>query len=116
MQISSKKLSNKQEKLIFSRLHFLLAEQKNPNEVAKFLENFLTPTEHLVFAKRLTISYLLEQGMSYAQIKKQLKVSSATISSVADSLEQPQIQQAIKKLKAIDQATIWYKKIKKIWS
>lgn len=116
MQISSKKISTKQEKLIFSRLHFLLAEQKNPNEVSQFLSSFMTETEHLVFAKRLTIAFLLSEGNSYSQIKKELKVSSATISSVADKMEQQSIKAAVKKIKITDQANKWYKKAKKIWS
>lgn len=116
MQISSKKISNQQTVKIFSRLHFLLAEQKNPNEVAEFLSSFLTETEHMVFAKRLTIAYLLNQGKSYSEIKKELKVSSATISSVAEKSAQASIQQAVEKIEITDQANRWFKKTKKIWS
>lgn len=116
MQISSKKLTKKQSQEIFSRLHFLLAQQKNPNEVADFLATFLTETEHLVFAKRLTISYLLSQGKSYTDIKKELQVSSATISSVAQDMKNPSIQKAINTINITRQANDWYKKVKKIWS
>ena len=116
MQTSSKKLSKKQKQEIFSRLHFLLSQQKNPNEVAEFLTSFLTETEHLVFAKRLTISYLLSTGKSYSEIRKELNVSSATISSVAENINNPSIQKAINTINITQKANDWYKKVKKIWS
>jgi len=116
MQVSSQKLTSKQEQIIFERLHFLLAKQNDPNEIATFLSTFLTSTEHLVFAKRLTIFFLLSQGKSYNEIKKELQVSSATISSVAENLKNPNIQKAIKKINIIDQTNKWFKKVAKIWS
>lgn len=116
MQVSSKKISSKQEQQIFERLHFLLAKQSNPNEIAAFLATFLTQTEHLVFAKRLAIFFLLNQGKSYSEIKTELQVSSATISTVAENINNDSIQKAIQKINIIDQTNMWFKKAKKIWS
>ncbi len=75
--------------------------------MSQFLTTFLTPTEKSVFAKRLEILWLLNQGMSYEAISKQLKVSSATISAVAEMKKLKGIQLATKKL----QFAHWYTKL-----
>ena len=54
---------------------------------------------------------MLHQGKSYEKIKKKLKVSSATISSVNKQIEQSGTQLIINKLKINDWASRWAKKI-----
>lgn len=51
--------------------------------VAQFLEEFLSPTEQIMLAKRLSIALLLEKNYDYREISKILRVSTATIGSVA---------------------------------
>jgi len=58
----------------------------------------LSPTERIVFAKRLQIAWLLHQGKSYDVIAKQLNVSSATISSVGANKDAEGMLQAFKAL------------------
>jgi uncharacterized protein YerC len=55
---------------------------KTKNQVSGFINEFFTPTERVVFAKRLTISLLLAKKYRYRDISSILKVSLATIVSV----------------------------------
>ena len=115
MQVSSKSLSKKKEAEVFARLHFLLADARHPDEITQFLSSFLTETEHLVLAKRLTIYYLLDKGQSYTQIKNELQVSSATISTVSENMKNSTIQSVINRIRIIERANNWYQQIKKLW-
>lgn len=95
MQTSSQKLNPQIEADITEQFTTLLADFKHPLLVKQFLADFLTETELSVFAKRLAIVFDLYQGKSYQDIKKELKVSSATISSVAEIKDKKGIKLAI---------------------
>lgn len=98
MQVSTQNLSQADEDILLEQLYTLLADLNSPKEVKLFLTNFMTPTERLVFAKRLAIAWLLEQGKSYDEINQQLRVSSATISSVAEIRQSQGMQLAFRRL------------------
>lgn len=51
--------------------------------VSDFFEEFLTPTERIMFAKRLAIGLLLAKNYDYREISKILRVSTTTISGVS---------------------------------
>lgn len=95
MQTSSKKLPTDKETELFQQLVTLLADLEHPKAMAAFLGTFLTDTERSVLSKRLAIFHLLNQGKSYEEIKAELHVSSATISSMADQSAQPAIVSAL---------------------
>lgn len=82
MQVSKKDVNKKIEEKIFKSLYQVLADLKKPKEVKLFLNDTLSETERTVLAKRLGIAYYLNDNKSYKQIKKDLKVSSATIANV----------------------------------
>lgn len=48
-----------------------------------FLEEFLTPTEQVMLAKRLSVAFLLSKDYNYREISKILRVSTATVGRVA---------------------------------
>ncbi len=98
MQTSSKDLAPNKESELFDQLATLLADLRHPAEVRAFLREFLSETERSVFAKRLAILWELSQGKSYQQIKDQLQVSSATISSVAEFKDSPNLKTSLKKI------------------
>lgn len=98
MQTSAKNLTTAAETDILDQFYALLANLKRRKEVRDFVTSFMTPTERLVFAKRLAIAWLLEQGLSYEEIGHQLNVSSATISSVAEIRQKPAMKLAYEKL------------------
>jgi TrpR-related protein YerC/YecD len=111
MQTSSKKLSRKQQQKITRQFVTLLSDLRHLDECQTFFESFLTKTEQSVFAKRLGIVWMLDQNKSYEEIKKKLKVSSATISSVARQMNEEGSQLMVGKLRVDDWAGRWAQKI-----
>lgn len=87
MQVSKKNVKKQIEVKIFKSLYQVLADLRKPNEIEKFLCDVLSETERTVLAKRLGIAWYLNKGKSYEEIRKVLKVSSATIATVQRSLE-----------------------------
>ena len=90
-----------------------LADLKGPEEVEIFLRDFLNESEFETFVKRLAVAYWLKKGRSYSNINNNLKVSSATIASVHETLNKPGIKLALKKLEAEEWANVWAEKIQK---
>lgn len=58
----------------------------NKEEVRDFFKAVLTSTEMLMLAKRLEIAKMLIHGCSYREIRRETKVSNATINHVQRSL------------------------------
>lgn len=116
MQTSSKKLSKKHQRQITEQFVTLLSDLRHPDECEYFLKSFLTETEQSVFAKRLGIVWMLHQNKSYKEIKKKLKVSSATISSIARQMDEKGTQLIVSKLRVNDWAGRWAKKVMSWWS
>ncbi len=109
--------NNKINKLLKRQIDDLflktILDLKNPVETEDFVNDFLTESERDVLAKRLGVAYWLKKGRSYANIKENLKVSSATISSVQGILKHKGVENALKKMEAEEWASQWTEKIKK---
>lgn len=89
----------------------LLADFKNKQEARVFCQDFLTDSELNTLSNRLEIIKLLNQGVSYAEINKKLKVSSATIASTAQLLEKPGSKLALEKINLDSWAEKMIKKV-----
>jgi len=94
------------------QLFQLIADLKNLSEAKSFLTDFLADSELKTLANRLSIIKLLDEGKSYVEIKKQLKVSSATIASTVELLERKGIELGLRKIKLDAWATNLIEKIK----
>ncbi|HUW21248.1 MAG TPA: YerC/YecD family TrpR-related protein [Candidatus Bathyarchaeia archaeon] len=117
MQVSKKKINKKLEKKIGELFYQTIADIKNPQEVEVFLKDLLTETEISVVTKRLGTAYLLNKGKNYREIKDTLKISSATISVVADQIKKGRgFKIGLKKIEADEWADRWTRKIKKMLS
>ena len=81
-QVSKYPLSKETYDRIFEIFLKTLINIKDKEEGNSLISDFFTPTERIMFAKRLGIALLLEKGYDYQIIKSSLKVSSATIASV----------------------------------
>ncbi len=114
MQVSKQKLNKNVEKQIFTILNQLVADIKSPDEAEKFFKDILSVTEYEVIAKRVAIAIFLDKGRSYENIKNTLKVSSATIASVQESMGRPGLQMSLQKIKAEEWADQWAGKISSI--
>lgn len=100
MQVSSRRLNRTIESQIYKMLFGLMADIKDPREVKTVMDDLLTSSELTAMAKRLAIAVYLDKGRSYEDIKNHLKVSSATIASVAEQMGNPGVQSALNRIKA----------------
>ena len=114
MRVSSKKVNKALAKQLGTSFAQLVADTKTLEEADEFLKDFFTKTEYETFTKRLAIAYYLRNGRSYENIKTNIKVSSATISSVSDMMEEKGFKNALEKVGVDQWAEQWAEKIKKI--
>lgn len=61
----------------------VISRLKSKKEVSEFFSEFLTPTEQIILAKRLSIGFLIENNYNYYDICNVLKVSKCTVGSVS---------------------------------
>lgn len=113
MRISGIKLNESLRKQLIATLAQTLVDIKNPGEAEVFLADFFNQSELETYAKRLAIAYWLKKGRSYSNIKNNLKVSSATIAVVQETMTKPGIALTLKKIEADEWANQWTEKIKK---
>ena len=81
-QISKYPISKKVEERIFEIFFKTIVNLKSFSDVSDFLEDFLTPTEKMMLAKRLAVALLLPKGYDYREIRKTLKVGFPMIANV----------------------------------
>jgi len=86
-QVSRYPVHKDVEKRIFAIFKETIADLKNSDEIEDFLEDFLSPVEKIMLAKRLSIAVLLAKGYTYPSIKSMLRVTPATIASVSVNLK-----------------------------
>lgn len=81
-QISRKPIRKEVYEQIFELLLKIFTESHSRKKATLLLDDLLSPTEKIVFAKRLAIALLLAKGYGYEEIKEILKVSMPTIATV----------------------------------
>ena len=113
MQLSSNPINKNIEKQLSEMLFGILAELKTPEEIKLVLSDILTEAELTSVIKRLGIAVYLDKGRSYEDVKNNIKVSSATIASVAERLGNSGWQEMIKRIKAEEWAADWTDRISK---
>jgi uncharacterized protein YerC len=113
MQLSSNPLNKNIEKQLSLMLYGILAELSTPEGVKTVLGDILTEGERMALIKRLGIAVYLDKGRSYEDVKNTIKVSSATIASVAENLGNEGWQEIIRRIKADEWANEWTSKISK---
>jgi uncharacterized protein YerC len=89
----------------------LIADLRTPQEPKSFCQDFLTEGEQMMLAKRLATVLYLDKKRSYSNIKKTLKVSSATIAEMYKKMQNQGIQLALQKIKTDEWAEEWAFKI-----
>ena len=111
MRLSNKNLTKPLETEIRQALLRIIADIRTTEEAHTLISDLLTETEQLAIAKRLAIALFLTKGKSYEEIKQSLKVSSATVAKVQESLSQAGIKLALSKIKTDEWAGVWASKI-----
>jgi len=86
-QISRRPLRKEIEERIFDIFLNSLAKVRFKEDIFRFINDLLSPTEQLMLAKRLSIAFLLHKGYDQRTICKILKVSLATVSRVSLKLQ-----------------------------
>ncbi len=112
---SSQPLEEMFEQQLNASLYQVFVDLSSRRESRLFCEGFFSKTELSIFAKRLAIGVLLDQGKSYEYIRKLLKVSSATISSIAETMQTKGYKLALQKLKVESWAEIWSNKLMRLF-
>ena len=99
----NKNIQDQVRKILFQ----VLADAKSDVDVDLILASLMSEAEVLGLAKRLAIAVFLDKGQSYDHIRETLKVSTATIATVADSLNKRGMQMALARVKAEEWADVW---------
>lgn len=117
MRLSSQKLSSEVEKEILAILFQVIADTTKDSEVEALLRGILSKAELLSVAKRIAVAKYLKDGLSYTEIKKRLKISSATVSQIQNELKKnPGFKIALNKITTEEWASTWEKRIKELFS
>lgn len=81
------KLSNKEREALFVQLARAVASMKSSTEAAQLMTDLFTEAELAMVAKRLAIADLLMGGVSYEDIRNELKASYGTIARISEWLQ-----------------------------
>ncbi|MBM3208820.1 hypothetical protein FJZ40_00805 [Candidatus Shapirobacteria bacterium] len=81
-QISKYPISDSVYERIVEIFFKSLVRIQTKDEAERFVRDFLTPTEQVMLAKRLSIAFLLEKGYDFRTICQILRVSLTTIARV----------------------------------
>lgn len=68
---------------IFNLFIGTLADQNDKKKLSKFVDDFFSPTEKIMFAKRLALAVLVAKGHDYESIRRILRVSPPTIAKLS---------------------------------
>lgn len=82
-QVSKYPISKDVYNTIFDKLSETIVNLRTKGQVIRFFDEFLSPTERIMLAKRLAIGLLLAKEYSYREIREVLRVSTTTIGDSA---------------------------------
>lgn len=115
MRLAKAKVNPRLKKQIDNLFCQVVADIRRPEEAREFLKSFLSKSALDIAARRLGIAYYLNKGRTYANIKTNLVVSSATVSSVAEKMKvEKGAGIALKLINAEEWASKWAGKIAQI--
>lgn len=86
-QISKYPVHKDVEKRMFEIFKNTISSLKYSEDIEDFFEDFLSPVEKIMLAKRLAIAVLLAKNYTYPSIAKILRVTPSTIATVSLSLK-----------------------------
>ncbi len=70
----------------------------SPAERRAFFDDLLTPTERIMFSKRLAVIYMLTKGYTFGAIQETLRVSPSTVARVWSLIEKGKYTAVIRRL------------------
>ena len=98
-QVSKRMLQADITERLFQNFWEMFANIKQTRQIQLFLEDFLSPSEKIMLAKRMAIAILFSKGYDHRTISSMLKVSTTTVNNIARYLnaKTPGYQLLIKK-------------------
>lgn len=85
-KVQTKNIDKNERYKIIGDFYEIVTNLKTKNEVIGFFMGLLTPSEALMFARRIQIAQMLLDNKSYDEIRKELKVGLSTVASVSNWL------------------------------
>lgn len=86
-QVSKRPLSKDVQERIFDLFTTSISNIHGTTDVYSFINDLLSPTEQLMLAKRIAISFMLQKGFDQRTVSKTLKVSVTTVNKVNSVLQ-----------------------------
>ena len=108
-RVSEKKVKKEFFLKITDQLFDYIVVVRTKSESKQFLNQFLTPSEKIMFAKRLALVVMLKRGYSFTAIRETLKMSESTITKFWKLLRQ-------NKFSFISEVKLKKKKNKEFWA
>jgi len=75
-------VDNKERQDLVKELFLILSSLNSLDDVFTFLSGFVTPSEALMFGRRIQVAKSLISGSTHDEIRKKLKVSYQTITKI----------------------------------
>lgn len=85
-KVQTKNIDKNERYKIIGDFYEIVTNLRTKNEVIGFFMGLLTPSEALMFARRIQIAKMLLDDKSYDEIRKELKVGLSTVASVSNWL------------------------------
>lgn len=82
-KVQTKNIDKNERYKIIGDFYEIVTNLRTKNEVIGFFMGLLTPSEALMFARRIQIAKMLLDDKSYDEIRKELKVGLSTVASVS---------------------------------
>lgn len=86
-QVSRYPVHKAVEQRMFEIFQTSISSLRDRDEIKEFLDDFLSPVEKIMLAKRLSIAVLIAKGYTYPIIANILRVTPSTIASVSIALK-----------------------------
>ena len=86
-QVSKYPVSKEVSDRMFEVFQMTISSLNSREDIEEFFDEFLSPIEKIMLAKRLSIAVLLAKGYSYPSISNILRVTPRTIASVSLALK-----------------------------
>jgi len=112
-QVSKYPVSKDVSDRMFEVFQMTISSLNNKEDIEEFFDEFLSPIEKIMLAKRLSIAVLLVKGHSYPSISAILRVTPRTIATVSLALKYrgKGYQKAVEKVLLNEKLNAFFEKI-----
>lgn len=115
-RVSKSRLQEEKLQEITDHFSYLISSLNNSQEIENFLNNFLTPEEKIMLAKRLVLLMMIKKGYSPSVIQSALHISYESVRTYANLLPHKNdlFQKTLDRLIKREKAQEFWRKIDKL--